>query len=117
MPRVLLVEDEADLLSLVSESLDLHGMTVIQATSGSEAFDALRGGEPFDAVISDIAMPGELTGIDVAQEAIDTQPGVRVILTSGHPLSHFPPIPKSAQFLSKPYRVRQLVDLLRALPR
>lgn len=112
MLKVLFVEDEADLLSLVSESLDLHGVTVIQATSGSEALDALHSDGPFDAVISDIAMPGDLTGIDVAQEALRRQPGVRLILTSGHPLSHFPPIPKSAQFLSKPYRVKQLVDLL-----
>jgi Response regulator containing CheY-like receiver, AAA-type ATPase, and DNA-binding domains len=113
MPKVLLVEDEADLLSLVSESLDLHGMTVIQATSGSEALDALKNAGPFDAVISDIVMPGDLTGIDVAQEALKMQAGVHVILTSGQPQSHFPPLPKSAVFLSKPYRVKQLIEMLR----
>lgn len=51
---------------------------------------------------------------DVAREVAENYPDVRVILTSGHPQSHFSPLPMNTQFLSKPYRVRQLVELLRA---
>lgn len=112
MPKVLLVEDEQDLLLLVSESLEIHGYTVTSATSGSEALDALKNDGPFDVVVSDIAMPGDLTGIDVAQAVVGEQHEVRVILTSGHPLSHFPPIPKAVEFLSKPYRAKQLLDMI-----
>ena len=112
MPRVLLVEDENDLLLLISESLEIHGYTVSSACSGSEALDALRDNGPFDVVVSDIAMPGTLNGIDVAQAVVGQHPGVRVILTSGHPLSHFPPIPKAVEFLSKPYRAKQLLDMI-----
>jgi len=112
MPKVLLVEDEQDLLLLVSESLEIHGYTVSIASSGNEALDALRDNGPFDVVVSDIAMPGGLTGIDVAQAVLGQHPGVRVILTSGHPLSHFPPIPKAVEFLSKPYRAKQLLDMM-----
>jgi two-component system cell cycle response regulator CpdR len=114
MTRVLLVEDEADLLALVSETLDHHGLLVTEADSGARAMEKLRNEGPFDVVVSDIAMPGDVSGIDVAQEVAANHPDVCVILTSGHPQSHFGSLPKNTQFLSKPYRVKQLVELLRA---
>ena len=114
MTRVLLVEDEADLLSLVSETLDAHGIAVTEAESGVKAMQILEEDDSFDFVISDIAMPGNVSGIDVAREVIESHPSVRVILTSGHPLSHFSPLPSNAAFLSKPYRVKQLVDLIKS---
>ena len=114
MTTVLLVEDEADLLSLVSEALTHHGWTVTEAGTGHKALDQLRSGAAFDALVSDIAMPGNLSGIDVANEVLNAYPSMRVILTSGHPLSNFPPLPRNVLFLSKPYRMKQLVDLLRS---
>jgi two-component system cell cycle response regulator CpdR len=112
MTRVLLVEDETDLLSLVSEALDEHGVAVIQADSGQKALQQLQAGANFDALVSDIAMPGNISGIDVAYEVLKAYPDMRVILTSGHPLSNFPPLPENVRFLPKPYRVRQLMELL-----
>lgn len=112
MTRILLVEDEADLLAMVSEALDVHGMAVTEAQTGEMAIEILRREPPFDIVISDIAMPGKASGIDVAREVVESYPAVRVILTSGHPLSHFPPLPKHISFLPKPYRVKQLIALL-----
>lgn len=114
MTRVLLVEDEAELLFLITETLDLHGFKVTAADSGANALEQLRASGPFDAVVSDIAMPGHTSGIDVAKHVLESDPNTRVILTSGHPLSHFPPLPQNAQFLSKPYRVKRLIELLRA---
>lgn len=110
--KVLLVEDETDLLSLVSEALDHHGVAVTEAESGGKALEALGRGDKFDVLVSDIAMPGNLSGIDVAYEVVKAYPDMRIILTSGHPLSNFPPLPKNTQFLPKPYRVKQLMDLL-----
>ena len=81
MIRVLLVEDENDLLALVSETLDVHGFSVTEAQDGTEAINTLRAQGPFDFVISDIAMPGNVSGIDVAREVLDAHPDVRIILT------------------------------------
>lgn len=114
MIRVLLVEDEDDLLTLVSEALDVHGFSVTEAQDGAEAINTLHAQGPFDFVISDIAMPGNISGIDVAREVMEGHPDMRMILTSGHPLSHFPPLPDNTKFLPKPYRVKQLVELLRS---
>jgi two-component system cell cycle response regulator CpdR len=113
MTSVLLVEDEADLLSLVAEALEHHGILVTEAASGENALEKLRTSGPFDVVVSDIAMPGGVSGIDVANHVLEDHSQIQVILTSGHPLSHFPPLPRNAKFLSKPYRVKQLIDLLR----
>lgn len=112
MTKVLLVEDELDLLALVSEALTHLGLAVTEADSGLTALDRLRDGAPFDVLVSDIAMPGNLSGIDVAHEVLSAYPGMRVILTSGHPLSNFPALPKNVRFLPKPYRLKQLVELL-----
>lgn len=114
MTKVLLVEDEVDLLSLVSESLEVHGIAVTEAQTGAKAIEILSTDASFDFVVSDIAMPGNVSGIDVAHEVEQSHPGVRIILVSGHPLSHFPALPKNTTFLPKPYRVKQLVELLRS---
>lgn len=112
--KVLLVEDEVDLLDLVAQALDHYGIDVTEASSGAIAIEKLRGPASFDILVSDIAMPGDVSGIDVAHEVSKAHPGMRVVLTSGHPLAHFPPLPKNAQFLPKPYRVKQLVDVLKS---
>lgn len=115
MIKVLLVEDETDLLAIVAEALEHHGIDVVEANSGLKAIECLRGEGAFDVLVSDIAMPGDLSGIDVANEVVTAHPHMRVVLTSGHPLSNFPPLPKNARFLPKPYRVGQLVEVIRAL--
>lgn len=112
MIKVLLVEDECDLLELVSQGLDAHGMDVTGANSGVAALLYLRSGMSFDVVVSDIAMPGGVSGIDVAIEAARVRPPLRIVLTSGHPLSHFAPLPQDVTFLSKPYRLKQLLEAI-----
>jgi len=87
---------------------------VERPTPGSRAMEKLRDEGPFDVVVSDIAMPGKISSLDVAREVAENHPDVRVIHTSGDPQSHFSPLPMYSQFLSKPYRVRQLVELLHA---
>ncbi|MBD9480056.1 response regulator [Pseudoxanthomonas sp. PXM02] len=115
MTKVLLVEDEPDLLAMVSEALTHHGVDVIEAESGLRAIERLRTDGPFDLLVSDIAMPGDVSGIDVANAVVDAYPHMRVVLTSGHPLSHFPPLPQNVRFLPKPYRVKQLMEIVRTL--
>jgi PAS domain S-box-containing protein len=60
--RVLLVEDEADSREILSHVLESCGATVTTAASAQQALDSLAGdggqGGPFDALVSDIAMPG-----------------------------------------------------------
>lgn len=110
--RVLLVEDEAALLMLVGDALQDLGLDVTAVNNGREALEALGDGERFDYVVSDISMPEGVSGLDIAERALDADPRASVILVSGLSLSQLPPLPDGAHFLPKPYRISQLLELL-----
>lgn len=113
---LLLVEDEVDLRELLVDSLEAEGMVVTTVDNGTDAIEKLRSGQHFDAVVSDVAMPGPLNGIDVAREAVALSPALRVILASGHALAQLPVLPPNVRYMAKPYRVRQLIQLLEGAP-
>ena len=63
--RILVVEDEEDILELVSFNLDREGYQVIRATSGEQALKTARV-EPLDLILLDLMLPG-IDGLDVAK--------------------------------------------------
>jgi signal transduction histidine kinase/CheY-like chemotaxis protein len=81
---VLLVEDDDEVASLVTEMLSELGFAVTRAASAEAALGALADGRAVDVLFSDIMMPGQLNGIDLAREAKRRRPGVPVLLTSGY---------------------------------
>lgn len=110
--HVLFVDDEADLRNIVGDALVDSGYRVTLAADGHEAVEALRAGTRFSHVVSDISMPGGMTGLELAAHALECQPQARVIVASGYQRSQLPPIPPDVHFLAKPYRIRQLLALL-----
>lgn len=79
--RILVVDDEASIRELCARVLQRAGYEVAIAGSGEEAVTRLQG-EPFDAVVSDIRMPG-LSGLDVLGAAKQRYPAIRVVLITG----------------------------------
>ena len=63
--KILVVDDEPDLLDLLQYNLEREGYTVVLARDGTSALDVAKREEP-DAIILDVMMPG-LSGLDVAQ--------------------------------------------------
>lgn len=108
--RVLLVEDEAALLALISEALDDEGCDVATARDASQALATLAGEARFDVIVSDISMPGDVSGIDLATRAVELQPDARIILVSGLAKAQLPPLPGHVSFLPKPYRLGELLS-------
>jgi response regulator RpfG family c-di-GMP phosphodiesterase len=82
-PTLLVVDDEARILSALRRSLSREGWRVLTASSGADAL-ALLAGEPVDAVLSDHKMP-RMSGIDLLEAAAQLQPGAARILISGWP--------------------------------
>lgn len=80
--RLLIVDDEEELVSAVVDRLELRGIEAAGATSGDEAIGLLRERD-FDVVILDVRMPG-LGGIDVLRTIRRHRPDLRVILMTGH---------------------------------
>ena len=112
--RILLVEDEAALLEMISDVLDAEGFEVQTAVNGVAALDVLDQHAPFDYVVSDVMMPEGVSGIDLARRAAAIQPGARIVLVSGLSRAQLPTLPEGVVFLPKPYRLSQLLEGLEA---
>ena len=82
--RVLLVEDDAQVGDMVAAILEELGHAVTRADGVAPALEALAGPAPFDLMLTDLIMPGALTGVDLAHEAVKLRPGLPVILSSGY---------------------------------
>ena len=106
--RILIVDDELDLLSLAGDYVSSLGYDVYKAVSGSDALEVLSK-ESIDLVFSDVVMPGGINGYELANKVSELYPDVKVILSSGY-------IGKSRQtefkgmLINKPY-TRQEVAL------
>jgi nitrogen-specific signal transduction histidine kinase/CheY-like chemotaxis protein len=111
--RVLIVEDEPEILALMAEILDKHGYDTVTASNGAEAMRVL-GGNEFHVVIADLGMP-EMTGWEVIAEARRMLPHARYIITTGWGDS-FVDVDLKARgvdhVLPKPVEVQSLVDLM-----
>jgi signal transduction histidine kinase/FixJ family two-component response regulator len=81
--RVLLVDDEALVRTTLAEDLAAHGWVVSEAESGAAALAWLDGGESFDLLVTDLAMPG-MDGLAVIREARRRRPGMPALLVTGH---------------------------------
>jgi DNA-binding NtrC family response regulator len=80
--RVLLVDDEEEFVSALSERLMLRGIEVDSALHGEEALARMEEKE-FEVVILDVMMPG-LSGLEVLRQIKSTHPNTQVILLTGH---------------------------------
>jgi DNA-binding NtrC family response regulator len=80
--KVLLVDDEKDFLSIMSERMQTRGMDVSTAASAKEAIQ-LAETESFDAIILDLQMP-EMDGLQALKALKARKPELQIILLTGH---------------------------------
>jgi diguanylate cyclase (GGDEF)-like protein len=80
--RILVVDDEESLRSMLSEVLTDDGYEVTSAENGEQALEIFRK-SPFPVVITDILMPG-VNGIDLLQEIKKSFPDTQVIIMTSH---------------------------------
>ena len=81
-PRVLLVDDDASMLRLLTLRLESEGYDVVNAMSGEEALSMLSHGD-IDVVISDLRMPG-MDGLALFEEIVVRHSGLPMILMTAH---------------------------------
>ncbi len=114
--RVLLVEDEEELRRIGQDALTSIGLEVVAAASAEAALDVLDAGEAFDALVTDIMLPG-LSGPELAATALAARPSLPVLYMtaySGSPVSGEVPV-SPASILRKPYRPDSLRRRVAAL--
>jgi PAS domain S-box-containing protein len=115
--RVLVVEDDPEVLEVTVESLRAMGYEVLTAPDGPSALAILRRDPDIHVLFSDIVMPRGVSGVMLARQAVQLRPQLRVLLASGYPMTD--PKEKAIAgefaFLDKPYRSAELAAALRAL--
>ncbi|MGZ8260583.1 MAG: ATP-binding protein, partial [Caldimonas sp.] len=80
---VLLVEDDAEVRAVLRRFLEFLGCTLREAPSGEQALLALAAGEPFDVLLTDIALGAGMRGTELAARAQERFPQLAIILMSG----------------------------------
>lgn len=117
--RVLLMEDEESIRTLVSRGLQRSGLEVVCASEGVEALTlysaALAEGDPFDVVVLDLTIPGGMGGVEAIAELRKINPEIKAIVSSGYSdnsvLANYREHGFSA-IVSKPFRISELVDAI-----
>lgn len=81
--KILIVDDEPDIVEIISSILIKNGFSVGSALGGKEAIELFRS-EPFDLVITDIRMPGT-DGFEVVKQVRNLDEEVEIIIMTGFP--------------------------------
>ena len=118
--RILIVEDDPEVLDVTVEMLRTLGWEVLTAPDAPSGLSVLRRDADIDVLFSDIVMPRGMNGVELAREARRLRPELRVLLASGYPASALPAGNGAGEedefpFLSKPYRASELAQKLRAM--
>ena len=114
--KILLVEDEDLIRTLLGEAMTDLGMNASLAESGEAAIEILRNTAPFDLLVTDIQLPGAVDGLEIARVARKQTPAMPIIFTTGQPDRMARWKSGSADiFIPKPYRPSDIIAAIRQL--
>jgi signal transduction histidine kinase len=112
---VLLVEDDSDVRALAKHVLEESDMHVIEAPDGPSALVLWeKHRDKIDLLLTDMVMPGGLTGADLADRILADRPGLPVIFSSGYSVTLFNDdrFRQDFNYLPKPYLSSELVSFV-----
>lgn len=110
LSRILVAEDEILLLLTLVDSLADKGFEAVPVTSARAAVSLLDTG--IDALVTDIELPGNYSGLQLARLTARMRPGLPIVVVSGGVRPKADDLPPGAVFLPKPYRVEDIVSAL-----
>jgi len=115
--RILLVDDEPDLRSMVRQYLEAEGFAVVEAADGSEALERVRSSSP-DLILLDVSIPAP-DGIEVLRTVRRTSDVPVIMLTAkSEEIDRVVGLTMGADdYVTKPFSPRELVARVRAVLR
>jgi signal transduction histidine kinase/CheY-like chemotaxis protein len=111
--RVLLVEDDAGVRRTIARMVAGLGYEVSEASNADAALRILDGGESFDLLLTDVVMPGSMSGWELGIEARNRRPELKVLLASGYAEEMAADGKSVTELLRKPFRREDLASMLR----
>lgn len=113
-PTVLIVEDEPLIREIVAAEFADAGYRVLEAEDDREALGHLGGGAVIDLLFTDIRLPGDLDGWEIARQARELRPDLPVFYATGFSVDT-PRLVAGGQFFRKPYAPVTIIAAARAL--
>ena len=115
--RLLLVEDDPAVALVASEMLESLGFVVTQANDAASALEALDA-RAFDVMLTDVVMPGGVTGLQLARQCVERWPAMAIVLASGYAGEDMDEAVAAAPwpFIRKPYSRETLAEALTSEP-
>ncbi|WP_280949658.1 response regulator [Pseudorhizobium pelagicum] len=110
-----MVEDEPLIRMDVAEYVNETGFSALEAAAGDEALAILSARTDIDVVFTDVNMPGEIGGMELARRIADRWPQIGVIITSGMVRPRSADLSPRWLFFSKPYDLEHVVNSMRRL--
>jgi signal transduction histidine kinase/ActR/RegA family two-component response regulator len=109
---VLLVEDDREVAALTRELLAALGFAVTHVTGAEAALGALANSRQVDMVLSDIMMPGGVSGLELAREIRRRHPTLPILLTTGYVEAAAEMKDGEFALLPKPFTMEALAEAL-----
>ena len=112
--RLLLVEDDDDVAEATAELLRDIGFQAVRVCDGKAALATLDGSPRIELVMSDIVMPGGMSGLELARTLREHRPELPVVLATGYSQYALQVVHEGFTLVEKPYRRGALAASLRA---
>ncbi|RZI38114.1 response regulator, partial [Herbaspirillum sp. HC18] len=113
--KILIVEDDALVRQYVVTQVRSLGYIALEAANGAEALAIIDSDETIELLFTDIIMPGNMNGRQLADEAHKRRPGLKTLFTSGYTenaIVHHGRLDSGVLLLAKPYRKSELAKML-----
>nr|WP_235428465.1 ATP-binding protein [Yersinia pestis] len=109
---VLVLEDEPDVRQTLCEQLHQLGYLTLETGDSRQALALMADVPDISIVISDLMLPGDMTGAEVLQQARSVYPHLKLLLISGQDLRRSKNFMPEVELLRKPFNQQQLVQAL-----
>ena len=112
MMKVLLVDDEEELVTALAERLGYRGIEADWASSGNRALELVEA-KPYDVAVLDVKMPN-LSGIELKRRLEQVRSGMKYIFLTGHGSEEDfkAGLAEASRYLVKPLDIESLIDAM-----
>jgi signal transduction histidine kinase/ActR/RegA family two-component response regulator len=114
---ILIVEDDDLVRTFVVGQIQSLGYVTVSAVNADGALVVIDSAQPIDLLFTDMIMPGSMNGRQLADQALQRRPSLKVLFTSGYTentVIHYGRLDAGVLLLAKPYRKTDLARMIRS---